>query len=115
MTPPPTHDLDVAVLWSAALVEFIGGLVVVAACLRAVLTLASALGSRQGVTAARLAVAEGVVAALGFKTAATLLKTLELRSWRAIATFAAILALRTLVKAALTHETRRLRREVASE
>ena len=53
--------------------------------------------------------AEGVVAALGFKTAATLLKTLELRSWQAIATFVMILALRTVVKQVLSWEARRLR------
>ena len=53
------------------------------------------------------------MAALGFKTAATLLKTLELRSWRAIAFFAAVFALRTFVKAGLTWERARLRVEAA--
>ena len=56
-----------------------------------------------------MTIAEGAVASLGFKTAATLLKTLELRSWRAIALFAAILALRTFIKTSLAWDADRLR------
>ena len=57
----------------------------------------------------RLAVADGVLSALGFETAATLLKTVELRSWTAIGLFAAVLTLRTFVKLALVWEEERLR------
>ena len=49
------------------------------------------------------------MAALGFKTAATLLKTIELRSWEAILMFVAVFALRTFVKQALVREEAGLR------
>ena len=52
--------------------------------------------------------ADGVVSALGFKTAATLLKTIELQTWTAIGLFAATLTLRTLVKRVLVWEQVRL-------
>ena len=106
---PPTASLDAAILWAAATIEFVGGLLVVGACFRAMASLLKTLGSRTGVVEARLTVAEGAVAALGFKTAATLLKTLELRSWRAIALFAAIQALRTFIKTSLASDADRLR------
>ena len=66
-------------------------------------------GSREGLLQARFLIADGAIAALGFKTAATLLKSLELQTWNAILAFAAILALRTLVKRVLVWEERRLR------
>ena len=78
-------------------------------CLQGLARLAAGLGSRASIVAARLAVADGIVAALGFKTAATLLKTIELRTWDAILMFAAVFALRTLVKRALVHEEAQLR------
>ncbi len=109
MSPPPTASLDAAILWGATIIEFVGGLFVVGACLRAVVSLVRTAGARAGVVEARLTIAQGAVAALGFKTAATLLKTLELRSWGAIATFAAILALRTFIKSSLAWESGRLR------
>lgn len=93
----------------AVLIEFGGGLFVVVACARALLVLVTDRGSHAGIVRARLLVADGVIAALGFKTAATLLKTIELQSWDAILSFTAIFALRTLVKQVLVWEEQRLR------
>ena len=67
-------------------------------------------GTHSAIVGGRLLVADGVIAALGYKTAATLLKTIELQSWSAIGMFAAILTLRTLVKRVLVWEEARLRR-----
>jgi uncharacterized membrane protein AbrB (regulator of aidB expression) len=47
---------------------------------------------------ARLTAAEGVIAGLGLMTAATLLKSVQLRTWDQIALFAVILGLRIGVK-----------------
>lgn len=93
----------------AMLIEFGGGLLVVFGCGRGLLRLVAGFGSRDSIVAARLIVADGIVAALGFKTAAALLKTIELRSWDAILMFAAILALRTFIKQVLVREEARLR------
>ena len=106
--------LDHAIRMFAVLIEFGGGLLVVMGCLRGLVRLVAGLGRRTAIVAARLAVADGIVAALGFKTAATLLKTIELRSWDAILMFCAVLALRTLVKRALQGEERRLRAEASA-
>jgi len=51
-----------------------------------------------GVDQARLLVAEGAVLGLSFKVAATLLRTLEIHSWDQILMFAAIFAMRTVLK-----------------
>jgi uncharacterized membrane protein len=93
----------------AMLIEFGSGLLVVFGCARGLLHLAVGLGTRDSIVAARLFVADGIVAALGFKTAATLLKTIELRSWGAILMFVAVFALRTFVKQALVREEADLR------
>jgi uncharacterized membrane protein len=95
----------------ATLIEFGGALLVVFGCARGLLQLAVGLGSRDSIVAARLIVADGIVAALGFKTAATLLKTIELRSWNAILMFVAVFALRIFVKQALIREEAGLRAE----
>ncbi len=52
---------------------------------------------------ARQQVASGIISALGLSTAIALLATTQLRSWRAIEMFAAVLALRTFVKYAERH------------
>ena len=96
--------LDHAIRILATLIEFGGGLLVVFGCVRGLSRLASGLGSRDSIVAARLVVADGIVAALGLKTAASLLKTIELRSWDAILMFVAVFALRTVVKQALMRE-----------
>lgn len=58
--------------------------------------------------AVRLLVIQGSLWGLSLKTAASLLKTIEIRSWEQIAAFTAILALRTLVKRVMTWEESRL-------
>ena len=59
---------------------------------------------RQGSDKARLIIAEGVLSALGFMVAGTLLTTLALESWVQIRTFAVILTMRTLLKRVFTLE-----------
>ena len=78
--------------------------------LRGLAAMAAGRGTHAAIVRGRLIVADGVVSALGYKTAATLLKTIELQTWTAIGLFAAILTLRTLVKRVLVWEEARLRR-----
>lgn len=101
--------LDGLIGGAAALIQFGGSLVIAFAGLRALALLAAGRGAPGAVVRGRLAVADGVLSALGFETAAALLKTIELRSWTAIGLFAAVLSLRTFVKRALLFEQTRLR------
>ena len=101
--------LDLVIHGAAVLIEFGGSVVIAVAVVRGLAVMVAGLGSRHAVVRGRLLVADGVVAALGYKTAATLLKTIELQSWAAIGMFAAILTLRTVVKRVLVWEEGRLR------
>ena len=100
--------VSAAIHLAATLIEFGGGLFAVAGCVRGLAALVAARGSHAGIVRARLLVADGIIAALGFKTAATLLKTIELQTWNAIGAFATILTLRTVVKQVLVWEVSRL-------
>lgn len=102
-------SLGEAVGAAAALIQFGGSLVVAFAVLRGLALIAAGRGTPAAIRRGRLAVADGVLSALGFETAATLLKTVALQSWTAIGLFAAVLALRTLIKRALLWEEARLR------
>src|SRR5437899_3016707 len=62
----------------------------------------------RGVVRARLLVAEGVIGGLGVMTAATLLRTLGLRTWHQILMFTLILSLRILLKKLFVWEKQRL-------
>jgi hypothetical protein len=62
----------------------------------------------RGVIRARLLVAEGVIGGLGVMTAATLLRTIGLRTWRQILMFTLILFLRILLKTLFVREKQRL-------
>ncbi|MBC5823610.1 MAG: DUF1622 domain-containing protein [Candidatus Eremiobacteraeota bacterium] len=62
---------------------------------------------RADIGAARLLVAEGALLGLSFKVGATLLRTIQLHTWTEIATFAAVLAMRTLLKMLFAAERRR--------
>lgn len=95
-----------AVALLARLIEFFGALTIGWAMVRAAAVLARGRLDNAAVNGARLVLASGVVGALGLMTAATLLKTINLRSWIAIGMFAVVLALRTLVKRALAAEAR---------
>ena len=106
--------MDKLIHGAAVLIEFGGSLIVALGCVRGLVTLARCWGSRRGMIRARLLVADSVIAALGLKMAATLLKTIELQTWNAILVFATTLALRTLVKRVLVWEEGRLRADGAA-
>ncbi|MCW3796774.1 DUF1622 domain-containing protein [Sphingomonas sp. BN140010] len=95
-----------AIRLGARLIELCGGAVIAWAMLQAITAGAGARFSDAAVGRMRQVMAQGVVSALGLMTAATLLKTITLRSWSAIGMFAVILALRTLVKRTLAAEAR---------
>ena len=95
-------DLDL-IATAAALIEFGGAVIVAWAVLRALAVLATS-----GIDQARLVVIAGSLSALGYKSAATLLKAIELGTWRGIGAFAAIFTLRTAIKQFLTWERARL-------
>jgi hypothetical protein len=61
-----------------------------------------------GVIRARLLVAEGVIGGLSVLTAATLLRTIGLRTWHQILMFTLILFLRILLKKLFVWEKQRL-------
>ena len=88
----------------AAAIEFAGAVGIAACCAAA---LWAAVRGR-GPARAQSLVIEGALWGLNFKTAATLLKTIELQGWHGIASFAAILALRTALKRVMTWEQGRL-------
>ncbi len=85
-------------------IEFAGALLIVGYCLAGLVEL---VRSRDP-AAVRLLVIQGSLWGLSLKTAASLLKTIEIRGWEQIAAFTAILALRTLVKRVMTWEAARL-------
>lgn len=87
------------------LIEFGGALIVVGHAAGALGLLAL---RRCTIEQARLMVVEGALSGLGFKLAATLLKTIVLQTPEQIAAFAAVLALRTFIKTVLNRDRRRL-------
>lgn len=93
-------------IW-AGIIELGGSLIIVAYVLAALLTLLRARTA--GIVHARLLVAQGVLTGLSFKVAGTLLKTLLLVTWHQILVFAAIFALRTLLKRLFVWEQTHLR------
>ena len=88
-------------------IEFAGALLIVGYCVAGLVELARS----RDLAAARLLVIQGSLWGLSLKTAASLLKTIELHSWEQIATFTAIFALRTLVKRVMTWEEAVLERQ----
>lgn len=67
----------------------------------------------RGSDRARRVIAEGVLAALSFSVAGTLLKTIALNSWTDIRMFAFVLALRTALKHVFRAEQRGAERRSA--
>ena len=67
-----------------------------------------ALGRSRSIPRARLTAADGVITGLGLITAATLLRTIELRTWSQIVLFTVILTLRTLLKRLFAWERNRI-------
>ena len=87
------------------LIDLVAAMVVVGYVAAAMIKLAGGCG----VNEARLIVAEGAVLGLSFKVAATLLKTLEIHTWDQILMFAAIFALRTILKQLFLWEKQQVR------
>ena len=61
---------------------------------------------RRGTDAVRVVIADGVLVALGFGVAGSLLKTLALQDWVTIRTFAFLFVFRTLLKRVFEREQR---------
>ncbi|HBB31198.1 MAG TPA: hypothetical protein DDZ80_05755 [Cyanobacteria bacterium UBA8803] len=80
-------------LW-AAVIQIFGTLAIAGYILAALF----ALMPRCHIDRARLLVAEGVLTSLSFTVAATLLRTIELQTWRQILVFSVIFSLRTFLK-----------------
>ena len=86
-------------------IEFAGALLIVGHCIAGLVELARS----RDLAAARLLVIQGSLWGLSLKTAASLLKTIEIHGWEQIAAFTAIFALRTLVKRVMVWEEAHLR------
>lgn len=82
------------ILIGGSLIELLAAIVV---AWHAALALWSLVSDRSG-DQARLLIARGVIDALGFSVAGTLLKTIGLESWPEIRLFAFVLILRTVLK-----------------
>jgi uncharacterized membrane protein len=90
-------------------IEMIGAVIIVGYAVAAVL----ALLRGRGITESRLLVAQGSLMGLSFKLAATLLKTILIQTWGQILFFAAILAIRIVLKRIFTGEEARLERRIS--
>ena len=84
----------------AAIIEFVGALIITVAALRSVI----ALIRHDSVHNAKAQMASGAISGLDFKLAATLLKALSLVSWENIGMFASIYAIRLVLKQAFNIE-----------
>ena len=85
----------------AATIELLGVLMIVAHTVRAV---GLVLRERQTLDRAKLLVAQGAIAGLDCKLAATLLKAMTLLDWHRISMFAAMYAIRFVLKQAFRRE-----------
>lgn len=95
-----------AIRFAATLIEALGGLVIGYTLVAAFAVVARGRLTNLAIEAMRYRLATGIVSALGLMTAATMLKTINLRTWSAIGMFVVVLALRTLVKSTLAAEAR---------
>ncbi len=91
---------------ASALIELAAAIVVTWHAVDALVGIARGQGSDR----ARQVIAEGVLAALSFSVAGTLLKTTGLNSWVDIRTFAFVLVLRTALKKVFQAERNALKR-----
>lgn len=99
--------------WTAlggTIIELLAALVVAFHACRALF----AIVLRYDADQPRLIIAEGVLAALGFSVAGTLLKALALQSWHDIGMFAFILAFRTLLKQVFKREREQIAKRIAA-
>ena len=88
----------------AALIELAGALGIAGWCAAAAVSLVL----HRSPSRAQALVIEGSLWGLGLKTAASLLKTLVVHDWNGILAFAAILALRTVLKRLFVWERQRI-------
>ncbi|WP_245588530.1 DUF1622 domain-containing protein [Deinococcus pimensis] len=88
-------------------VELVTNVVVAGAALLAAASLLR--GGDLAPDRARSRLADGLLLALSLKTAAALLRTLEVRTWTQIGLFAAVLVLRIVLKRVFAAEAARLR------
>lgn len=92
------------------LIELAGSLLIVGYCVAAAVAILRTRVPEE----ARLLIIQGSLWGLSLKTAASLLKTIELQTWAQIGAFCAIFALRTLIKRVETWEEQRIRPGIAS-
>ena len=93
--------MDTLWLALAAMIECVGALIIVAHAVRA---LGIVLRGRETIDRAKSTIADGAITGLDFKLAATLLKTMTLLAWHQIGMFAALYAIRFLLKQAFRRE-----------
>ncbi len=98
--------LDQAPGYLIAAIELAGAMLIAGYCVAAVVTLIRTSNPVR----TRLLVIEGALWGLSLKTAASLLRTIEIHTWSEIAAFAAILSLRTVLKHVMTWEEGQLLR-----
>lgn len=94
----------------ASLVELLAAVVIAVHAVRAGVAIVQGRGSDP----ARLILAQGVLAALGFSLAATLLKVLALQGWAQIRIFATVFVLRTVLKQVFLGEQLRMEARVGT-
>ena len=90
--------------WWGLLLQVAAALVIAGFAAAAIVS----LGVGRGMVRARLLVAEGVISGLSVMTAATLLRTIGLRTWKQILMFSLILSLRILLKKLFVWEKARV-------
>ena len=78
----------------------------------AVITAFLSIMRLQGSDAARLLIAKGVLSALGFSVAGSLLKIIALETWAQIRLFAFVFVLRTLLKRVFAWEENRIQQRL---
>ncbi len=86
------------------MIQMFGALAITGYILAAIISLIST----RNINRARLLVAEGVLTCLSFTIAATLLRTINLQTWRQILIFCVILFLRTVLKKVFAWEKTQL-------
>lgn len=87
-------------LAGAAVIELLAAVVIVVHAIQAILSI-----RKGGSDAARGILAQGVLAALGFSLAATLLKVIGLQQWVQIRTFTVVFVLRIVLKQVFLRES----------
>jgi len=95
-------------LAAASVIELLTAGVVIVHAAKAIFSIRAG-----GSDAARLILAQGVLAALGFSLAATLLKVIGLSEWVQIRTFTVVFVLRTLLKLVFLGEAARIQKRGA--